>query len=141
MHEPVVHLELNPGGSKNVEERYRLEGGPREQLDADRPRTRVHEIVGVRERVLERRIAPEASAGPSHERARQIVIRPIDRAAGHGLRRCRRRRLRERRLFGVVQILLTQFIPGFIQFGSANGRRNLEPFALVNFIEDHGAHS
>jgi hypothetical protein len=45
------------------------------------------------------------------------------------------------RLFGVVQILFAEFVPGLVEFRSANGRGNLEPLALVNFVEDHGAHS
>ena len=112
VHEPVVHHELDPRGGQQVQDRRRLELVARHQLAADVPRVGDQQVRRVRERVLERDVAAEAAAGRAHLRDMQVVERAVGRPC-LAERRIEIRRnglLLERRLLGVVQVLLAQFV-------------------------------
>ena len=101
VHEPVVHLELDPGRRQHVEDRGRLERLAREERVADVARIGVEQVGGVGERFGERHVAAEPCAGRAHHRALQIVEGAVHGAAGLLLLGGGARLLGELRLFGV----------------------------------------
>ena len=78
--EPVVDHELDPRGGDHVEDRGWLKGGAGQELEADLPRARRHEIGRVRERFAQRHVAPEPHARTAHAGTLEIVVRAIARA-------------------------------------------------------------
>ena len=114
MDEPVVDHELNPRGGEEVEDRGRLELVACHQLAADRPRVGHEQVGRVGHGVLQGHVAPEPAAGRAHARILKIVAAPVGRARlANGRIEIRRRQhglSLERRLLGVVQVLLAQLV-------------------------------
>ena len=135
MHEPVVHHELDPRRRDHVEDRGGLECRARQQLQADAPRARRHEIGGVRERLAQRDVAPEPHARAAHARAGQIVVGAVAGAGIPHLPRRRRCGAFERRLLGVVQVLLTQLVAKLDQLCGRDRTGKLVPLLVLSAMD------
>ena len=83
--EPVVGLELDPGGRQQVQRRGRREGVAAHQRAADRVRVGLHE-PGHRlgDRPVEGHVAAEPGAGHPHVRVVQGVVRAVGRPVPAG---------------------------------------------------------
>ena len=132
VHEPVVDHELNPRRGQQVQDRGGLECVARHQLAADDARVRDHEMGGVREDVLERHVAAEAPAGSPHVRHFQVVERAIVRPRfAQGRIESRRDLLRrERRLFGIVEVVVAELVPDLDELDPAEQPRLLVPGSI-----------
>ena len=137
VHEPVVNLKLDPRGRKDIESGGRLERRAGQKLEADGPRIGIQEVGRVGKRLAERDVSSEAGAGAPHVRARGIVERAVNRAAGNGLGRRRALRAPERRFLRVVQILLAKLVAELDQFHPGDSAGKVEPFTITNAVEGH----
>jgi hypothetical protein len=68
MCEPVVHLELDPCSSEEVQALNGLEHLPSQQSAADRAGTRIHQVLRIRMHPIEWEIPSEAGPYRSHLR-------------------------------------------------------------------------
>ena len=135
VHEPVVDHELDPRRGDHVEDRGGLEGGAGQELEADLPRAGRHEVGGVRERFAQRHVAPEPHAGTAHPGTFEVVVRAVARAHVVGVTSWRRRGALERRLLGVVKILLPQLVANLVQLDALSRTGKVEP-VVGNFAHD-----
>ena len=110
--EPVVDLELDPGGREQVEGRRRLELLARQQLAADEAGVRLEErlrrLAGT---CTERDVAAEAAAEAAHERVVQVVVGAVERARRQVALVPRDRGPVERPAARVLEVLLPQRVP------------------------------
>ena len=115
VHEPVVDHELDPRRRDDVEDRRRLEGGAGQELEADLSRAGRQQIGRVGERLAQGHVAPEAHAGTAHPGTLEVVVGAVARAYVVGLASRGRRGALERRLLGVVEVLLAQLLANLVQ--------------------------
>ena len=110
--EPVMHLELDPGGGEDVQRRRRVEGLARQQLRAHDPRVRRQEgLLRLRIGVRQRNVAAEPAADAPHGRVGEIVEGPVDRPVQRPAVARRRHDIPDRcGRVGVVEIFPTQLV-------------------------------
>ena len=106
VHEPVVDHELDPRRGDHVQDRGGLKEGARQQLEADLSRTGRQKVGSVRERFAQGHVAPEPHARTAHPGTFQIVIGAVAGPDVVGVTSRWRRGALERRLLGVVEVLL-----------------------------------
>ena len=135
VHEPVVDHELDPRRGDHVEDRGGLEGGAGQQLEADLSRAGCQQVGGVRERFAQGHVAPEPHARTAHPGTFEVVIRAVAGAHVVGVTSRGRRGALERRLLGVVKILLSQLVANLVQPDALGGAGQVEP-VVGNFA--HG---
>ena len=136
VHEPVVHLELDPRRREHVDDFRRLERGAGQQLETDGARVGIQQVRDVRDRLAQRHVAPEPHAGAPHARTPQVVVRAV--VGSRGIRLARRGSVArlECRLLGVVKIVLAQLVPKFDELGCSYGIWKLEPLLVGD--DGHG---
>src|SRR5262245_23513556 len=78
---PVVNHELNPGCSKQVQCGSGFKVIARQELTADRSRTRLQKRSFFRVDLIEREVPSEPGAGRAHSGHLEIVVSPIRGAA------------------------------------------------------------
>jgi hypothetical protein len=142
VHEPVVHLELDPRRRQHVENRGGLELVAREKRPADVARVRIEQVRGIGSRFGERDVAAEPRAGGTHHGALQVVEAAIHGAGCFHLLGNGTLVLLELRFLGVVQVLLAQLVAHFDELLHRGGARKLVPlFVAGNGVAAHRAHS
>ena len=100
------------------------------QLQADAARVRRHQIGGIGERLAQRDVAPEPHAGAAHARTGQVVVGAVAGAGIPHLPGRRRGGAFERRLLGVVQVLLAQLVAKLDQLRGRDRTGKLVPFLI-----------
>jgi hypothetical protein len=131
MDEPIVHHELNPGGSEEVEDRGGLESFARHQFATHYARVGLQKTSGVRVDFREWKVSAEARALSAHMRALEIVPGPVDGPAlPHSI--VHRSGVNfQRRLFRVVQILFPKLVANFDEPWHREEARELVPRSVT----------
>jgi hypothetical protein len=130
VHEPVVHLKLDPRRRQHVERRRRLEHASGEELPAHRSRIRCVQAGEIGKRLAQRGVAAESRAGASHQPDRQVVAGAVDRPADFRSLRDRTGALWVCRLFGVEEILPAQLVTDLDQLGERDGSWQVVPLVV-----------
>ena len=131
VHEPVVDHELDPRRSDHVEDRRGLKDGAGQELEADLSRAGRQKIGGVGERFAQGHVAPEAHARTAHPGTLEVVVRAVARAHVVGLASRGRRGALERRLLGVVKVLLPQLVANLVQLDARGGTGKVVPVVRI----------
>ena len=134
--DPVVHLELDPGGCKQVQRPCRQELLAVEQLLAHDHRIRLVEQIRP---VMRSEVAAERRANRAHRRGGQVVARAVGRSCdaqllvggSRGHRPSAGRRLAQ---LGVEQIFLPQHVPEDLEVEQA--QRDGQPVPLDVPVHD-----
>ena len=119
--------------AKQVQKGSGLKLGTRQKPATHVARVRIQHVSLVRVDEVEREVAAEAGSGSAHFRIVEVVVSAIGEALasgliGHGFIRIS---FRKRRLFGVVQILITKFVADFNQGRKSQRKRLFVPWPVL----------